>query len=75
VDSRHAGRGIGRELVDAGVDELRRRGVVAAKVVAGADNTAALRLYESAGFARRQHITVHRGTDSEVLVWSSPSLS
>jgi ribosomal protein S18 acetylase RimI-like enzyme len=75
VDGGHAGQGVGRRLVDDATSELRRRGVQAAKVVAGADNTAALRLYESAGFARRCRITVHRGTDSEVLVWSSSSLS
>jgi len=67
------GRGIGRALVDEGTAELRRRDVESAKVVAEVGNTAALRLYEGAGFVRRARITVHRGTDSQVLVWTSPS--
>jgi ribosomal protein S18 acetylase RimI-like enzyme len=67
------GRGVGNALVHAGTAELRRRGVAAAKVVAGADNTAALRLYEGNGFARSRRIALHRGTDSEVLVWTSSS--
>jgi ribosomal protein S18 acetylase RimI-like enzyme len=73
VDPQWTGHGVGRALVDAGTAELRRRGVQEAKVVAGADNTAALRLYEGAGFERHSRIAVHRGTDSEVLVWTSSS--
>jgi ribosomal protein S18 acetylase RimI-like enzyme len=73
VDEGSTGQGVGRALVAEGVAELRRRGVLAAKVVAGADNAAALRLYEGAGFARRRRIAVHRDTASEVLVWSSSS--
>jgi ribosomal protein S18 acetylase RimI-like enzyme len=75
VDANHVGRGIGRQLVDAGLAELAHHGIGSAKVVAGADNAAALELYERAGFVRCARITVHRGTDSEVLVWSSPSPS
>jgi len=75
VDVGCIGRGVGRALVDEGTAEFRRRGVEAAKVVAGAGNTAALRLYEGAGFAPRGRTAVHRGTASEVLVWSSSSPS
>jgi ribosomal protein S18 acetylase RimI-like enzyme len=75
VDGRWTGRGVGRALVEEGLAELRRRGVGSAKVVAGAANSAALGLYERAGFDHRGRITVHRGTDSEVLVWSSSSPS
>lgn len=74
VDVECTGRGVGRALVDESTAEFRRRGVRAAKVVAGAGNAAALRLYEGAGFTRRRRIAVHRGTDSEVLVWSSSSV-
>jgi ribosomal protein S18 acetylase RimI-like enzyme len=73
VDSWSVGQGVGRALVDAGLAELRSRGVDRAKVVAGADNAAAIHLYQGAGFARHGRIAVHRGTDSEVLVWSSSS--
>ena len=53
--------------------ELAARGVNAVKVVAGADNAAALRLYEKCGFVPRARIEVHEGTPSEVLVWNSSS--
>ena len=72
VDGDAAGRGIGRRLLSASLDELTRRGVRAAKVVAGADNRAALALYTQAGFAVRQRIEVHAGIASEVLVWVAP---
>jgi ribosomal protein S18 acetylase RimI-like enzyme len=71
VDARATGRGIGTRVVDAATAELTRRGVTAAKVVTGADNVAALRLYGRCGFVPRAQIAVHEGTPSEVLVWSS----
>lgn len=64
------GRGIGRELVDAVTEEFARRGVSAARVVAGADNEAALALYRACGFRTARTVQVHRGTPSEVLTWS-----
>lgn len=73
VDGRAAGRGIGRRLVDAALGDLAEHGSLSVKVVTGADNTAALALYEACGFERRARVTVHAGTDSEVLVWSSSS--
>jgi ribosomal protein S18 acetylase RimI-like enzyme len=71
VDPRAAGRGVGTEVVGAATSELARRGVGSAKVVTGADNVAALRLYARCGFLPRARIAVHEGTPSEVLVWSS----
>jgi len=64
------GRGLGRELVDAVTAEFARRGVTAARVVAGADNEAALGLYRACGFRTAATLHVHRGTTSEVLTWS-----
>ena len=64
------GRGVGRELVDAVTAEFARRGVTAARVVAGADNEAALGLYRACGFRTAATLHVHRGTASEVLTWS-----
>ena len=64
------GRGLGRDLVDAVTAEFARRGVTAARVVAGADNEAALGLYRACGFRTAATLHVHRGTASEVLTWS-----
>jgi ribosomal protein S18 acetylase RimI-like enzyme len=70
VGSTARGRGLGRELVGAVTDEFARRGVAAARVVAGADNDAALGLYRACGFRTAATLHVHRGTASEVLTWS-----
>ena len=48
----HRGRGLGRELVRWGVTELRRRGALDVVLAVEAENDAALRLYETVGFAR-----------------------
>jgi ribosomal protein S18 acetylase RimI-like enzyme len=63
------GRGVGRELVDALTAEFQRRGVDGVRVVVGAENDAAIALYERAGFAKAARIEVHRGTPSQVLTW------
>jgi len=68
-----AGQGIGRALVGAVLTELRARDIDAVKVVAGADNETALRLYRGCGFSSVAHLAVHDGVASEVLVWSSRS--
>ncbi|MCU1443707.1 MAG: mycothiol acetyltransferase [Cryobacterium sp.] len=46
-----AGRGLGRQLMRAGLARLRERGCDAAALYVEADNTAAVRLYRSLGFA------------------------
>lgn len=74
VGARAAGQGIGRRLVEATLADLAQHGAAAVKVVTGADNAAALALYAACGFERRARLSVHAGTDSEVLVWSSSSL-
>ncbi len=74
VDPVVAGRGVGRALVEAAQRELERRGVHAAKVVAGADNPAALALYRACGFEEVERIEVHDGIESCVLVWRVPAL-
>jgi len=71
VDARLTGHGIGGRLVAAGLDELASRGARTAKVVAGAENVAALALYTRCGFVPFARIELHAGTTSEVLVWSS----
>lgn len=51
VDPDHAGRGIGRALLQAGLDRLRARGVRTVLLYVEADNAPALTLYRSMGFA------------------------
>lgn len=75
VAPRASGQGLGRRLVGAALDELAGRGVASARVVAGADNTAALALYRSCGFVPVRTTEVHVGVRSEVLRWDSPSRS
>lgn len=63
-------QGVGRDLVAAFADEMRSRHVERARVVVGGENTAALALYRAGGFATYGRRDVHRGSPSEVLVWS-----
>ena len=63
------GKGAGRALVQAFTAELTRRGVPGARVVVGADNDAAIHLYEQCGFRKAVRIEIHPGTPSQVLVW------
>jgi ribosomal protein S18 acetylase RimI-like enzyme len=64
------GHGVGRALVEAITTEFARRGITAARVVAGAQNEAALGLYRACGFRHAATAEVHRGTASQVLTWS-----
>jgi ribosomal protein S18 acetylase RimI-like enzyme len=64
------GCGAGGALVRAATEELRRRGVSAARVVAGQSNTAAISLYRSCGFELSGLTEIHRGQTSQVLTWS-----
>jgi ribosomal protein S18 acetylase RimI-like enzyme len=73
VDERAGGRGLGRALVDAATTELRARGVERVKVVVGAENAVARRMYATCGFAVADRIELHEGAVSEVLVWNSSS--
>lgn len=74
VDPEAAGRGLGRTLVGRLVQALAARGATEIRVVTGADNVAALRMYRACGFFPARRIEVHAGTPSEQLVWrpSSP---
>jgi ribosomal protein S18 acetylase RimI-like enzyme len=64
------GFGLGHLLVDAVTAEFASRGVREARVVAGADNERALRLYRTCGFRPAATLQVHEGVSSEVLTWS-----
>jgi ribosomal protein S18 acetylase RimI-like enzyme len=63
------GLGAGHALVDAFTGELSVRRVAHARVVVGADNAAAIALYQRSGFKPTATIEVHRGTPSQVLTW------
>jgi len=51
VHPEHAGAGIGRSLLRAGLDRLRERGVDRVTLYVEQDNAAAVRLYRSEGFS------------------------
>jgi mycothiol synthase len=53
VDAASAGRGIGRQLMLAGLERLRQRGCSVATLYVEADNDAAVGLYRSLGFTDR----------------------
>jgi len=50
VDPDYQGRGIGRQLVEAGLAELERRGIRESSLYVEADNAPALKLYTSLGY-------------------------
>ncbi len=69
VDPAHGGRGVGRALVDAFLAEVTGTGAHEAYVVVGADNTGAVGLYTSCGFAADAEFELHPGTRSLVMQW------
>ena len=71
TDTEVASKGWGSLVLHETLAELERRGCSSVKVVAGASNEAALRLYERCGFAPLQQISIHDDVRSEVLVWAS----
>ena len=71
TDADVAGKGWGSLVVHETLREVGRRGCESVKVVAGASNEAALRLYERCGFSRVQQIEVHADVPSQVLVRST----
>ena len=70
ADQRVAGQGYASRVLHHALKELTRRGCDTAKVVAGSDNSSALRLYERCGFATTASISIHDDIPSEVLVWA-----
>jgi ribosomal protein S18 acetylase RimI-like enzyme len=60
--------GLGRALVAHALGDLAARRVPDVKVVTGADNAAAVSMYEACGFQVAERREVHRGVASLVLV-------
>jgi ribosomal protein S18 acetylase RimI-like enzyme len=69
VDPARQHRGIGAQLVAAFLGEVGARGGRAAHVVVGADNAAAIALYERAGFVTADRFELHAGTESLLMQW------
>jgi len=61
------GRGIAKQLVDAGFEECRKRHIEKVKVLVAADNEAANKLYKKCGFELNTQIDSH-GIRSNVYV-------
>ncbi|MGD0784739.1 MAG: GNAT family N-acetyltransferase [Sedimentisphaerales bacterium] len=61
------GKGIAKQLVDAGFEECRKRGIDKVKVLVAADNEAANKLYKKCGFEFKIQIDSH-GVSSNVYV-------
>jgi len=66
------GRHVGRQLVDAFLQEVGRRGLASAQVVVGADNAAAIAMYRRAGFTPARAFELHRGTSSVLMETAVP---
>jgi mycothiol synthase len=66
VDPRQRGRGLGLWLTRAGLAHIRARGRPGAMLYVEADNTPAIRLYESLGFERQaEHVCYSRPMTSQ----------
>jgi ribosomal protein S18 acetylase RimI-like enzyme len=61
------GRGLAKQLVDAGFEECQRRGIDNVKVLVAADNEAANKLYKKCGFELAVQINSH-GVLSNIYV-------
>jgi ribosomal protein S18 acetylase RimI-like enzyme len=63
------GRGVGAQLVGAFLETVASHGLNGAYVVVGADNTAAISLYERFGFKTVERFELHAGTTSCLMQW------
>ena len=70
VSAEVRGRGVGGRLLAEMESCYRRRRLPSVRVVVGADNTASLALFRSAGFVDADEVAVHAGEPSVELVWS-----
>jgi len=73
VDPRWRERHVGARLVQGFLREMARRDVSAAHVVVGTSNTAAIAMYERAGFTAARTFEMHRGTQSVLMATAVPN--
>jgi ribosomal protein S18 acetylase RimI-like enzyme len=69
----YRGRGLGRRLLTAAVDAGRKRGFERIELEVFASNTAAIRLYESAGFTaegRKRHARKLDGRYDDIVLYA-----
>ena len=72
VDPAHQRRGLGRELLEAVIDEVEKRGVATLWLEVRASNAAAIALYESLGFneadVRRNYYPTANGHEDAIVM-------
>jgi glycosyltransferase involved in cell wall biosynthesis/ribosomal protein S18 acetylase RimI-like enzyme len=65
------GRGLGARLVNGLLDDAATKRLSSMKVVVGATNESAIRLYKRCGFGEARMMQVHRGVESLEMIWRS----
>lgn len=73
IDPAHHGRGLGRALTVAGLSHLRSRGLFTAMLYVDQANSAALRLYQSLGFAQWDVDVLYRRSAAPGVGSDSPA--
>ena len=71
VSAEVRGRGVGGRLLAEMESAYRRRRLPSVRVVVGAENTASLTLFRSAGYVDAGEVAVHAGEQSVEMVWSA----
>jgi ribosomal protein S18 acetylase RimI-like enzyme len=69
VSPSYQGRGVGRRLVDSFLRQVEDDDGSNACVVVAADNSAAIGLYQRAGFKAKHDFELHAGTTSLLMLW------
>ena len=72
IDSRHAGRGLGRALLAASEKYAARCGAKAMRLEVREDNTAAIALYRSAGYQPTGHVAGYYADGCDALCFAKP---
>ncbi|WP_221928752.1 ribosomal protein S18-alanine N-acetyltransferase [Tepidiphilus olei] len=72
IDPAHRGRGLGREMLEAALEEARERGATTVWLEVRVSNQAAIALYQRSGFAivarRRGYYATREGAREDALV-------
>jgi ribosomal protein S18 acetylase RimI-like enzyme len=73
VAPQERGKGIAKQLVDAGFEECKKRGIDKVKVLVAEDNESANKLYQKYGFQLHSKFNSH-GTVSNIYVADVPAV-